>query len=280
MQAAKQISRFNVGSSVLNTAPEPAFGLDSNHSMFDLSGKVALVTGGSRGIGRAAVMALAERGAHVVINYVSNESAARETAQAVEQAGGKAELLQFDVASGEAAEKAISEAAKRLGRLDILVNSAGIAIDGLLLRLKEEDFDKILSINVKGAVACSRAAIRTMMRAKTGRIIFLSSVVGEMGNAGQTAYSASKAALLGVTKSLAREYASRGITVNAVTPGFIDTDMTSGLTEDQKSSMLTAVPLGRTGTAREIAAAIAYLASDEAGYITGQALRVNGGMYM
>ncbi len=225
-------------------------------------------------------MALAERGAHVVINYVSNETAAREAAQAVEAAGGKAELLQFDVANGEAAEKAISEAAKRLGRLDILVNSAGIAIDGLLLRLKEEDFDKILSINVKGAVACSRAAIRTMMRAKTGRIIFLSSVVGEMGNAGQTAYSASKSALLGITKSLAREYASRGITVNAVTPGFIDTDMTSGLTEEQKTSMLTAVPLGRTGTAREIAAAICYLASDEAGYITGQALRVNGGMYM
>jgi len=248
--------------------------------MFDLSSKVALVTGGSRGIGRAAVMALAERGAHVVVNYVSNEGAARETVTAVENAGGKAELLQFDVANGEAAEKAIAEVAKRLGRLDILVNSAGIAIDGLLLRLKDEDFDKILAINVKGAVACSRAAIRTMMRAKTGRIIFLSSVVGEMGNAGQTAYSASKAALLGVTRSLAREYASRGITVNAITPGFIDTDMTSSLTDEQKTAMLTAVPLGRTGTAREIAAAVAYLASDEAGYVTGQALRVNGGMYM
>src|SRR6478752_2193656 len=248
--------------------------------MFDLSSKVALVTGGSRGIGRAAVMALAERGAHVVINYVSNEAAARETVTAVENAGGKAELLQFDVANGEAAEKAIAEVAKRLGRLDILVNSAGIAIDGLLLRLKDEDFDRIMSVNVRGALACARAATKVMIRAKTGRIIFLSSVIGEMGNAGQTAYSASKAALLGVTKSLAREYASRGITVNAVTPGFIDTDMTSGLTDEQKSAMLTAVPLGRTGSAREIAAAIAYLASDEAGYITGQALRVNGGMYM
>lgn len=279
-EAAKEISRFNAGSSVLNTAPEPKLGSFSKHNMFDLSGKVALVTGGSRGIGRAAVMALSERGAHVLVNYVSNEAAARETLDAVAHAGGKAELLQFDVANGEAAEKAIAEAAKRLGRLDILVNSAGIAIDSLLLRLKDEDFDRILAINVKGAVACSRAAIRTMMRAKTGRIIFLSSVIGEMGNAGQTAYSASKAALLGVTKSLAREYASRGITVNAVTPGFIDTDMTSGLTDEQKSAMLTAVPLGRTGSAREIAAAIAYLASDEAGYITGQALRVNGGMYM
>jgi 3-oxoacyl-[acyl-carrier protein] reductase len=248
--------------------------------MFDLSGKVALVTGGSRGIGRAAAEALAKQGAHVVINYVSNEGAAREAAQGIEQASGKAELVQFDVANGEAAEKAITEVAKRLGRLDILVASAGVAIDGLLLRLKDEDFDRILAVNVKGAVFCARAAIRTMMRAKTGRIVFLSSVVGEMGNAGQTAYAASKAALLGVTKSLAREYASRGITVNAVTPGFIDTDMTSGLTDDQKTAMLATVPLGRTGTALEIAAAITYLASDEAGYVTGQALRVNGGMYM
>jgi 3-oxoacyl-[acyl-carrier protein] reductase len=248
--------------------------------MFDLSGKVALVTGGSRGIGRAASEALAKQGAHVVINYVSNEAAARETAQVIEQAGGKAELVQFDVADGEAAEKAISEVAKRLGRLDILVASAGITVDGLLLRLKDDDFDRILAVNVKGAVACARAAIRTMMRAKTGRIVFLSSVVGEMGNAGQTAYAASKAALLGVTKSLAREYASRGITVNAVTPGFVDTDMTSNLTDDQKVAMLTAVPLGRTGTAQEIAAAISYLVSDEAGYVTGHSLRVNGGMYM
>ncbi len=248
--------------------------------MFDLSDKVALVTGGSRGIGRASVEALAARGAHVVINYVSNEGAARSVADAVQQAGGKAEILQFDVADGGAAEKAIAELAKRHGRLDILVASAGIAIDGLLLRLKDEDFDKILSINVKGAVYCARAAIRTMMRAKTGRIVFLSSVIGEMGNAGQVAYSASKAALIGVTKSLAREYASRGITINAVTPGFIDTDMTSGLTEEQKAAMLTAVPLRRTGTALEVAAAITYLVSDEAGYVTGQALRVNGGMYM
>src|SRR6478609_473116 len=248
--------------------------------MFDLSTKVALVTGGSRGIGRAAVMALAERGAHVVVNYVSNEAAARETVTAVELAGGKAELLQFDVGNGEAAEKAIAEVAKRLGRLDVLVCSAGIAIDGLLLRLKDEDFDRILSVNVKGSVACARAATKVMMRARTGRVIFLSSVVGEMGNAGQTAYSASKAALLGVTKSMARELSSRFITVNAITPGFIDTDMTGALTEDQKASINSAIPLGRTGKPEEIAAAVVYLASDEAAYITGQALRVNGGMYM
>ncbi len=248
--------------------------------MFDLTGKVALVTGGSRGIGRAAATALAKRGAQVVINYVSNEGAAREVAEEIQKAGGKAEIVQFDVGSGEAAEKAIAEVAKRLGRLDILVCSAGISIDGLLLRLKDEDFDRILSVNVKGSVACARAATKVMMRAKVGRVIFLSSVVGEMGNAGQTAYSASKAALLGVTKSMARELASRSITVNAITPGFIDTDMTGALTDEQKASINGSIPLGRTGKPDEIAAAVVYLASDEAAYITGQTLRVNGGMYM
>jgi 3-oxoacyl-[acyl-carrier protein] reductase len=248
--------------------------------MFDLTGKVALVTGGSRGIGRAAAVALAKQGAHVVVNYVSNEGKAREVADAIAQAGGKAELLQFDVGNSEAAEKAIAETAKRLGRLDILVCSAGIAIDGLLMRLKDEDFDRIFSINVKGSIACARAATRVMMRAKTGRVIFLSSVVGEMGNAGQTAYSASKAALLGAAKSMARELSSRNITVNAITPGFIDTDMTGALTEEQQARINSAIPLGRTGKPEEIAAAVVYLASDEAGYVTGQALRVNGGMYM
>ena len=248
--------------------------------MFDLTGKVALVTGGSRGIGRAASVALAKQGAHVVINYVSNEAAARAVAEQIEADGGKAELLQFDVGHSEAAEKAIAEVAKRLGRLDVLVCSAGISIDGLLLRLKDEDFDRILSINVKGAVACARAATKVMMRARTGRVIFLSSVVGEMGNGGQTAYAASKAALLGVAKSMARELASRSITVNAITPGFIDTDMTGALTDDQKTAINSAIPLGRTGKPEEIAAAVVYLASDEAAYITGQALRVNGGMYM
>ena len=248
--------------------------------MFDLKERVALVTGGSRGIGRAAAEALASRGAHVVINYVKGEAAARETAEAIAKNGGSAEIAQFDVADGAASEKAITEIAKRLGRLDILVASAGIAIDGLLLRLKDEDLDRILAVNLKGSVACARAAIKSMMRSKGGRVIFLSSVVGEMGNVGQTAYAASKAALLGVCKSLAREYASRGITVNAVTPGFIDTDMTSALTAEHKTAMLTAVPLGRTGTAREVAAAIVYLASDEAAYVTGHALRINGGMYM
>jgi len=247
--------------------------------MFELAGKVAVVTGGSRGIGRAAAEALARQGAHVVVNYVSNEAAASETAAAIEAAGGKVELSRFDVADTAAAEKAIAEIAKRLGRLDILVAGAGISIDALLLRLKDDDFDRTLAVNLKGAVACARGAIKSMMRARSGRVIFLSSVVGEMGNAGQTAYAASKAALLGAMKSLAREYASRNITVNAVTPGFIETDMTQALTEEQRTLMQSSIPLARAGTAAEVAAAIAFLASDEAAYITGHALRVNGGMY-
>lgn len=248
--------------------------------MFDLNGKVCLVTGGSRGIGRACAEALAGRGAHVVIGYAGNEAAAREAAAACEAAGGKAELLQIDVSQSAAAEAAVADVAKRLGRLDVLVLSAGISIDGLLLRLKDEDFERTLAVNLKGAVACARGALKPMMRAKGGRIIFLSSVVGETGNVGQTAYAASKAALLGVTKSIAREYASRNITVNAVTPGFIDTDMTRGLPDEAKTAMLSGVPLGRPGTSAEVAAAVVFLASDEAAYVTGHTLRVNGGMYM
>jgi 3-oxoacyl-[acyl-carrier protein] reductase len=248
--------------------------------MFALGGKVALVTGGSRGIGRATAQVLAEQGARLYITFVGNEGAARETVEAIQAAGGTAEAVRVDVADTAAAEATVADVAKRAGRLDVLVANAGVSIDGLALRLKDDDFERTLAVNLKGAVACSRAAIKVMMRAKTGRIVLLSSVVGEMGNVGQTAYAASKAALLGVAKSLAREYASRGITVNAVSPGYVDTDMTSGLTGELREKMLTAVPLGRTGTAREVAAAIAYLASDEAAYMTGQTLRVNGGMYM
>lgn len=269
------------GATVINTREaERTFRSSGLTNMFDLTNKVALVTGGSRGIGKAAAEALAARGAHVVVNYVSNEAKARETVDAISAAGGKAEMLQFDVADTAASERAVTELAKRLGRLDILVASAGIAIDGLLLRLRDEDLDRTLAVNLKGAIACARAAIKPMMKARTGRIVFLSSVVGEMGNVGQTAYAASKAALLGAAKSLAREYASRGVTVNAVTPGFVDTDMTQALNEEQRKHMLAAVPAGRTATAQEVAAAIVYLASDEAAYVTGHALRINGGMYM
>lgn len=248
--------------------------------MFRLDGKVAVVTGGSRGIGRACAEALAAQGAHVVITYVRGADEAAKVVAAIEEKGGKAEAVGFDVADMKASEDAMSDVAKRLGRLDILVANAGIAIDGLLLRVKEEDFDRTFDVNVKGALACARGAIKTMMRARRGRVVFLSSVVGEMGNAGQAVYAASKAALLGLTKALAREYASRNVTVNAITPGFIDTDMTTTIQGDAKEGMLKAIPLGRTGRAEEVAAAVLFLCSDEASYITGETLRVNGGMWM
>jgi 3-oxoacyl-[acyl-carrier protein] reductase len=249
--------------------------------MFDLSGKVAIVTGGSRGIGRSVAEALAAQGAHVVLTYVKGEEEARKAVEAIAGAGrGKAEALQLDVADMKATEEAIAAAAKRLGRLDILVANAGMALDNLLLRVKEEEIDRVLAVNLKGSIACARAATKVMMRARAGRVIFLSSVVGEMGNAGQAVYSASKAALLGLTKTLAREYASRAITVNAVAPGFIDTDMTTGIAGEAKQKLLEGIPLGRTGRPEEVAAAIVYLCSDEAGYVTGQTLRVNGGMYV
>lgn len=248
--------------------------------MFGLSGKVALVTGASRGIGRATAEALAAQGAHVVVNYVRGEEEARRVVSAIEERGGKAEVLGFDVADMQATDEAIAALAKRLGRLDILVANAGIAIDNLVLRVKEEEIDRIFAVNVKGAIGCARAAIKPMMRARTGRIVLLSSVVGEMGNAGQAVYAASKSALLGLSKTLAREYASRNITVNVVAPGFIDTDMTSSLGGEVKDGMLKAIPLGRTGKPEEVAAAVVFLCSDAASYITGETIRVNGGMYM
>ena len=248
--------------------------------MFQLNGKVALVTGGSRGIGRACCEALAEHGATVIVNYVKGEAQAKEVADAITAKGGKAEIAGFDVADMKAAEAAIEEIAKKHGRLDILVANAGIAIDGLLLRVKGEDLDKLFGTNVKGSILCAKACIKSMMRSKAGRVIFLSSVVGEMGNVGQTAYAASKAALLGAAKSIAREYASRNITVNAIAPGFIETDMTHGMNDQMKEQLNTMIPLGRVGTAREVAAAVVFLSSDEASYVTGQCLRVNGGMYV
>ena len=248
--------------------------------MFKLDGKVALVTGGSRGIGRACAVALAAQGALVVINYNRGEAQAQEVATEITDKGGKAEIAGFDVADSAAVEKAVEELVKRHGRLDVLVANAGIAIDGLLLRLKDEDLDKLFATNVKGALTTARCATRPMMKAKTGRIIFMSSVVAEMGNVGQTAYAASKAAILGAMKSIAREYASRNITVNAIAPGYIDTDMTSGMTDAMREQLLKLVPLGRTGNGQDIASACVYLASDEAAYVTGQVLRINGGMYV
>ncbi len=248
--------------------------------MFRLDGKVALVTGGSRGIGRSCAEALAAQGATVLVNYVRGEEEARKVVGAIIERGGKAEAIQFDVGETEKTEAAIADAAKRHGRLDILVANAGIAHDNLVLRVKEEEIDRLFAINVKGSIFAAKAAIKVMMRAKTGRIVFLSSIVGEMGNAGQTGYAATKAALLGVAKSLSREYASRNVTVNAVAPGFIDTDMTTQINAEMKEVMLKSIPLGRTGRAEEVAAAVAFLCSDEASYITGDVLRVNGGMLM
>lgn len=248
--------------------------------MFDLTGKVAIVTGGSRGIGRAIACALAKQGAEVVVGYAGNEAAARETLARIEGNGGKARAERFDLADMSATEAAITEISKKAGRLDVLVSNAGISIDGLLLRVGEDELDRTLAVNLKGAIACAKAALKAMIRAKTGRLIFVSSVVGESGNAGQTAYAASKAALLGVTKSLAREYASRNITVNAITPGYIETEMTEALPDSTRQAMVQATPLGRYGKPEEVAAATVYLASDEAAFVTGHALRVNGGMYM
>src|SRR5579859_5289255 len=248
--------------------------------MFRLDGKVALVTGGSRGIGRACCEVLAEQGATVVVNYVKGEAAAREVAEAIAAKGGKSDVAGFDVADTAAVDAAIDAIGKKHGKVDVLVANAGISIDGLLLRLKDEDLEKLFATNVRGAIACARACSRGMMRARWGRIVFMSSVVGEMGNVGQTAYAASKAAIIGAAKSIAREYASRSLTVNVVAPGFIDTDMTSTMTAEMKEQLGKIIPLGRTGSARDVAAACAYLASDEAGYVTGQVLRVNGGMYV
>lgn len=248
--------------------------------MGDFDGKVALVTGGSRGIGRAIAVELGRRGATVVLSYAGNEAAAAETVKKITDAGGKAKAIRFDVADTGACAKAVDEVVKEFGRLDVLVNNAGVAIDGLLVRFKDEDWDRTLDTNLKGAFALMRAASRPMMKQKGGAIVNVSSVVGEMGNAGQAAYAASKAGLIGLTKSVARELASRNIRVNCVTPGFITTDMTAGLDAGLKEKMIAAIPLSRIGNAEEVAAAVAFLASDAASYITGEVLKVNGGMYM
>jgi 3-oxoacyl-[acyl-carrier protein] reductase len=248
--------------------------------MFRLDGKIALVTGGSRGIGRACCETLAEQGATVIVNFVKSEGAAREIAAAIGAGGGKADVAGFDVADSKAVEAAIDAIVERHGKLDILVANAGISIDGLLLRVKDEDLDRLWTTNVRGAIASARSASRSMMRGRWGRIVFMSSVIGEMGNAGQTAYAATKAALIGAAKSIAREYASRNVTANVVAPGYIETEMTAAMSPQQKEQIAKLIPLGRTGTARDVAAACAYLASEEAAYVTGIVLRVNGGLYV
>jgi len=248
--------------------------------MSEFSGKVALVTGGSRGIGRACAVAFAQRGAAVVIGYASNQAAADETLKRISAVGAPGRAIRFDVADTSAATKAVESVVAEHGRLDVLVNNAGIALDGLAARVKDEEWDRQLNANLRGAFALIRAACRPMMKQRHGVIINIASVVGETGNAGQAAYSASKAGLIGLTKSIAKELGSRKIRVNAVSPGLIDTDMTSELSEPVRARLMEAIPLARLGTAEEVANAVAFLASDAASYITGEVLRVNGGMYM
>jgi len=247
-----------------------------------LDGRVALVTGASRGIGRAIAVALGRRGAKVVINYATREDAAREAAAEVQAAGGTAVVVGFDVAKAEQVTEAIKQIGKDHGGLDVLVNNAGVAINGLLMRFKDDQWQRTLDVNLTGAFNCARAAASLLLRAKDhGRIVNITSVVGEMGNGGQAAYAASKAGVIGLTRALARELSSRAVTVNAVAPGFIETDMTAEhLPEAQRAKLLSEIPLGRIGRADEVADCVAFLAGPEAAYITGQVLRVNGGMLM
>ncbi|HEY0707398.1 MAG TPA: 3-oxoacyl-ACP reductase family protein [Polyangia bacterium] len=250
--------------------------------MRDLEGKVAIVTGGSRGIGRAIAVALGARGARVVVNYTANEAAAADTVQMVTAAGGTGVALRFDVSDAPAVESAIKEIAAAEGGLHILVNNAGVAVNALTLGSKDADWKRALDTNLGGAINCTRAALRPLMKARdAGRIINITSVVGEMGSAGQGPYVAAKAALEGLTKTWAREYASRGLTVNAVSPGFIETDMTAAdLPPERRQVVLSQIPLGRVGNPQDVAAAVAFLAGPSACYITGQVLRVNGGLLM
>lgn len=246
----------------------------------NLTGRVALVTGGSRGIGRGICLELAARGARVYVNYTSNAAAAEETVSQCRALGAQAEAIGFDVGDSAAVDAAFEKVQSQAGRLDILVNNAGISKDGLFVRMKDEDWQRILNINLNGAFYCARAAARIMMKGRYGRIVNMSSVVGEMGNPGQAPYVSSKAALIGLTKSMAKELASRNITVNAIAPGYIETDMTEEIDAKRREELMKVIPAGRIGTSADIAAATAFLVSDYASYITGQVLGVNGGMYM
>jgi 3-oxoacyl-[acyl-carrier protein] reductase len=245
-----------------------------------LSGQIAVVTGASRGIGRAVAFSLAQTGAYVVVNYRGNQAAAEESLAAIVEAGGKGELSQFDIAVEDQVEEALKKVVDGHGKIDILVNNAGVTADNLLIRMKPADWDQVIGINLKGTVLCTKIATRHMIGQRYGRIINVSSVVGQMGNVGQALYAASKAGIIGFTKTVAREVATRGITVNAVAPGIIETDMTANLPEKLREEFLKKIPLGRFGTCAEVAEMIVFLAGAGSGYVTGQVFNVNGGLYM
>lgn len=245
-----------------------------------LEGKIALVTGGARGIGRAISLELAHSGADVAINYGGSEAAAKELATEIKQLGRKALIVQANVADSEAVQDMVKQVVEHFGRLDILVNNAGITRDNLVMRMKDEEWDEVINVNLKGVYNCIKAVTRTMMKQRFGRIINISSVVGVLGNAGQANYVAAKAGVIGLTKTMARELCTRGITVNAVAPGFIETDMTAKLSEDVQDGILSQVPLARLGRPEEVAKVVRFLSSEDAAYMTGQTLHVDGGMFM
>ncbi|GAA0299014.1 3-oxoacyl-[acyl-carrier protein] reductase [Gracilibacillus halotolerans] len=245
-----------------------------------LQGQVALVTGASRGIGRAIARKLAENGAKVVVNFAGNEQKAQETVDDIISAGGEAIKIKADVSKENDVKNMVKEALETFGRIDILVNNAGITKDNLIMRMSEADFDQVIDTNLKGVFLCTKSVIRHMMKQKSGRIINVSSVVGISGNAGQANYVSAKAAVIGLTKTTAKELATRNILVNAIAPGFITTEMTDQLTEEQKEAMLNLIPLQSLGSAEDIANAALFLASDMSSYITGQTLQVDGGMIM
>ena len=245
-----------------------------------LEGKIALVTGASQGLGKAIALKLAENGADVAIIFVGPQEPALETKAEIEALGRRAECYPCDVRDEQAVEDTVAQVKKDLGKVDILVNNAGVTRDGLVMMMKESDFDAVIDTNLKGTFLCMKAVSRIMMKQRYGRIVNLSSVVGLRGNAGQVNYAASKAGVIGMTKSLAKELASRGVTVNAVAPGFIETDMTAAMPEAAKTATLAAIPMGRLGAPEDVAKAVAFLASDEAAYVTGQVLAVDGGMAM